>query len=102
LTPPEEVVEHAEITIPSGAGPEFVGAVVRGREVIAAAPGCRWVELYQGVERPEVYFLRIGWDRLEDHERFRRTPAFAEWRSIVGPFFAGPPSVEHMVKVIDS
>jgi hypothetical protein len=26
---------------------------------------------------------------------FRQSPAFADWRAIVGPFFAAPPVVEH-------
>jgi len=26
---------------------------------------------------------------------FRESPAFAEWRGIVGPFFASAPQVEH-------
>jgi len=26
---------------------------------------------------------------------FRGGPLFAEWRAIVGPFFAAPPVVEH-------
>jgi hypothetical protein len=26
---------------------------------------------------------------------FRQSPLFAEWRAIVGPFFAAPPNVEH-------
>jgi hypothetical protein len=40
--------------------------------------------------------LMIFWDTLEDHTvHFRQSPAFAEWRAIVGPFFASPPVVEH-------
>jgi len=26
---------------------------------------------------------------------FRQGPLFAQWRAIVGPFFAQPPQVEH-------
>jgi hypothetical protein len=38
----------------------------------------------------------IFWDTLEDHTMaFRGGPLFAQWRSIVGPFFAAPPVVEH-------
>jgi hypothetical protein len=38
----------------------------------------------------------IFWDTLEDHTvHFRQSPAFAQWRAIVGPFFAAPPVVEH-------
>jgi len=38
----------------------------------------------------------IWWQTLEDHTvKFRGGPLFAEWRAIVQPFFAVPPSVEH-------
>jgi hypothetical protein len=38
----------------------------------------------------------IFWDTLEDHTvGFRNGPLFAQWRAIVGPFFAAPPVVEH-------
>jgi hypothetical protein len=38
----------------------------------------------------------IYWDTLENHMvDFRGSPAFTEWRSIVGPFFIQPPAVEH-------
>ncbi len=35
-------------------------------------------------------------DSLEDHTvGFRNSQAFADWRALVGPFFAAPPEVEH-------
>ena len=38
----------------------------------------------------------MGWDTLEDHTvGFRESPAFAEWRSHIGPFFDGQPEVDH-------
>ena len=50
----------------------------------------------KGVESPERYLLMIFWDTLEDHTvGFRSGPLFAQWRAIVGPFFAAPPVVEH-------
>jgi len=40
--------------------------------------------------------LQIEWDTLENHTvEFRGSAAFAQWRAIVGPFFAQPPRVEH-------
>jgi hypothetical protein len=30
---------------------------------------------------------------------FRGSPLFAQWRAIVGPFFAQPPQVEHFTLV---
>jgi len=33
---------------------------------------------------------------------FRGSAAFADWRAIVGPFFAAPPTVEHFNLLIES
>jgi hypothetical protein len=41
------------------------------------------------------------WDTLEDHMvGFRESPAFAEWRALLGPHFAGPPAVEHYIAAL--
>ena len=55
------------------------------------------------MESPQRYLLVIRWDSLENHTvDFRQSPAFAEWRSIVGQFFAAPPKVEHFELVVGS
>ena len=52
--------------------------------------------LFKGVESADRYLLAIRWASVEAHNvDFRGSPAFQEWRSIVGPFFASPPAVEH-------
>ena len=57
----------------------------------------------KGIESPDRYMLMIWWDTLEDHTvGFRGGPLFADWRAIVGPFFAVPPSVEHFSLVTQS
>jgi len=45
----------------------------------------------------------IFWDTLENHTvDFRNSPAFGEWRAIVGPHFAVPPQIEHFTLVAKS
>ena len=62
----------------------------------AHARGFKGFSVHKGIESPERYILQIFWDTLEDHTvGFRESPAFADWRAIVGPFFAAPPVVEH-------
>ena len=52
--------------------------------------------MVKGIESPERYVLHIEWDTLENHTvGFREGPLFAQWRAIIGPFFASPPVVEH-------
>jgi heme-degrading monooxygenase HmoA len=40
--------------------------------------------------------LIVRWSSLEAHTvGFRQSAAFADWRAIIGPYFAKPPVVEH-------
>lgn len=91
------ILEHADIRIHPGQGAAFDEAIQRGlTTVIQHAKGFRGFKVNRGIEHPERYLLMIFWDTLEDHTvHFRQSPAFAEWRAIVGPFFAAPPVVEH-------
>jgi heme-degrading monooxygenase HmoA len=91
------ILEVADIRIPPGRGTEFEAAVKRGVEtVIARSPGFLGYAVQRGIESPDRYLLMIRWQTLEDHTvSFRGGPLFVEWRAIVGPFFAAPPSVEH-------
>lgn len=91
------ILEHADIRIAPGQQAAFEEALHRGlATVISRAKGFRRGALQAGVEQPERYLLLIEWDTLEDHTvGFRNSPLFAEWRAIVGPFFAAPPLVEH-------
>jgi hypothetical protein len=45
----------------------------------------------------------IFWETLENHTvDFRNSPAFGEWRAIIGPYLAGQPQVEHFTLVAKS
>jgi heme-degrading monooxygenase HmoA len=95
------ILEHADIRIAPGQQEAFDEAIQRGlTTVIAHAKGMRGWKVNKGIESPERYVLQIFWDTLEDHTvGFRQGPLFAQWRAIVGPFFAQPPVVEHFVLV---
>jgi heme-degrading monooxygenase HmoA len=98
------ILEVADIRIQPGRQAEFDAAIQRGlNEVIAKARGFRGFKVNKGVESPERYLLMIFWDTLEDHTvHFRGGPLFAQWRAIVGPFFAAPPAVEHFTLLAKS
>jgi heme-degrading monooxygenase HmoA len=91
------ILELADIRIPPGQQAAFDEAIQRGvTTVISKAKGFQGYKVNKGIESPERYILQIFWDTLEDHTvGFRQSPAFADWRAIVGPFFAVPPVVEH-------
>lgn len=91
------ILEIADIRIQPGQQAAFEEAIQRGLDtVIRQATGFQGAKVNRGIESPERYVLQIFWATLEDHTvGFRQSPAFAEWRAIVGPFFAAPPLVEH-------
>ena len=98
------ILELADIRIQPGKQAEFDAAIERGlRTVIARAEGFRGFKVNKGIESPERYILQIFWDTLEAHTvAFRGGPLFAEWRAIVGPYFAQPPVVEHFTLLAKS
>jgi quinol monooxygenase YgiN len=54
----------------------------------------------RGVETPDRFVLLVEWDSVDAHvQNFRETDRFDQWRGLIGPFFAGPPRVEHFTDV---
>ena len=98
------ILEIADIRIRPGEQAAFDTAICRGIDtVMAKAAGFRGYKVNRGVESPDRYVLMIFWDTLENHTvDFRNSSAFAEWRAIVGPYFAVPPQVEHFTLVAKS
>lgn len=98
------ILELADIRIHPGQQAAFEEAIQRGlNTVISRAQGFKGFKINKGVESPERFVLMIFWETLENHTvDFRQGPLFAEWRAIVGPFFAGPPNVEHFWLVAKS
>ena len=98
------ILELVDIRIPPGKQAEFDAAIQHGVEtVISQAKGFRGYKVNKGVESPERYILMIYWETLENHTvEFRGGPLFPQWRAIVGPFFAVPPTVEHFTLVAKS
>ena len=98
------ILELADIRIHPGQNAAFEEAIQRGlATVIRNAQGFQGFKVNRGIENTERYILQIFWDTLEDHTvGFRESPAFADCRAIVGPFFAGMPVVEHFDLVAKS
>jgi heme-degrading monooxygenase HmoA len=95
------ILEIADIRIHPGRQADFDTAITLGiNTVISRARGFISAKVQKGIETPERYLLMIQWATLENHTvDFRESPAFADWRAIVGPFFAAPPVVEHFALV---
>lgn len=98
------ILELADICIHPGQNAAFEATIQQGAStVISRAKGFQGYKVNRGIESPERYVLQIFWSKLEDHTvGFRQGPLFAEWRALVGPFFAAPPVVEHFELVVKS
>ena len=98
------ILELADIRIAPGKNAEFDAAIARAIDtVVSKATGFRGYQVHKGIESPDRYVLMILWDTLENHTvDFRQGPLFAQWRAIVGPYFASPPQVEHFEQVAAS
>jgi heme-degrading monooxygenase HmoA len=94
------IVEAALITVRRGSESEFEAVFPTAITVLAGSKGYLSHELRRSVETPNRYALRVEWATLEDHTvGFRGSPAFAQWRALIGPFFDGSPVVEHFSPV---
>ncbi|HKX35928.1 MAG TPA: antibiotic biosynthesis monooxygenase [Rhizorhapis sp.] len=90
------ILERAIFAIKPGQAEDFKAAFAKARPHIEGSKGCRKVEMRPGIENPEDFLLLVWWETLEDHTvGFRESPAFQEWRAILGPLFATPPAVVH-------
>ena len=90
------ILEHAIFPVKPGQTKEFEGAWIKARKIIEAAKGCVKAEMRQGVENPDSFMLLVEWESLEDHmQGFRQSPAIKEFGSLLAPFFAGAPSMDH-------
>ena len=98
------ILELADIRILPGTQVQFDAAIERAIGLtIAKATGYLGHQVHKGVESPERYLLTVRWNTLENHiVDFRESAAFTEWRGIVGPFFAVPPTVEHFSLLTES
>jgi len=97
------ILEIADIRIKPGEQAAFDEAIQCAlATVMGRAKGAHSFKVNKCIESPERYVLQILWETLEDHTvGFREGPLFAEWRAIIGPFFAAPPLVEHFNLLVE-
>ena len=89
------VLELALIDVRPGTEEAFEASYRQVRHAVAGSAGCRSMRMTRGVETPTRFVLLVEWDSIEQHEAFRASERFVEWRAGIGPHFANPPQVEH-------
>jgi len=94
--------EVARIEIDPVDTERFEAAVAQAIPHFRAAEGCRSFRLDRSVDRLGQYWLVVGWDSVAAHvDGFRSSSGFQAWRALVGPFFVGPPDVDHVETALD-
>src|SRR5438132_86363 len=95
------ITEIAQIDVKPGSEKDFEAAVAKARAAFGRSKGFHGFELHRSIEKPQRYRLMVKWETLENHTvDFRGSENFAEWRGLVGQYFASPPDVEHTNTVI--
>lgn len=90
------VLEIAEYTALPGKADELAHGLLAGREVIAAAEGCRSVTLRRCVEDTARFIFTIEWETLEHHTvTFRGGPRFQEYRNHIAGLYVDPIVARH-------
>lgn len=93
------VTEKVEITIDPQQATEFIAAMNQALALLRNTDNAISAECHRGIERPEAFFLLVQWQTVDDHVAFTKTDDFARLRELIGPFYAGKPSMEHMERI---
>ena len=97
------ILEFAQIAVRPSSEKQFEAIFPAAIKVLASSKGYISHQLQRSIENPNRYVLLVQWQTLEDHTvGFRGSPAFAEWRAYIGPFFESSPVVEHLQMVTSS
>ena len=93
---PIMVLEIAEYTAQPGKNDELERGLLAGREIIAAADGCRSVTLRRCIEDASRFIFTIEWETLEHHTvHFRGGPQFQEYRNCIAGLYVDPIVARH-------
>lgn len=91
------IIEVADFQVRPEQRDAFSEAITRAAAtVLSKSQGYLGHQILACQESPGRFILTVRWESVEAHTvGFRQSPAFAEWRGIIGPFFLQPPHVEH-------
>ena len=94
------ILELAPLQIRPGQAQEFEDAFRQAQKILRATPGYVSHELQRCLEHSNEYVLLVRWESVEAHEvGFRRSAAYAEWKSLLHHFYDPFPAVKHFEAV---
>lgn len=91
------ITELADFSVAPENHEAFGEALAKGvSTVLSKSEGYLGHEILSSQETRGRWVLLVRWTSTEAHTvGFRQSAAFADWRAIIGPFFAKTPYVEH-------
>ena len=90
------ITEQAILEVRPGREAEFEAAFATAKPIIAASPGFVSLRLLRCIETTSRYLILVDWETLEDHtERFRKSPGYEQWKTLLHHFYDPFPAVEH-------
>ena len=94
------ILEVAQINIRAGDESGFEETMQQALALLAGSKGFRGAKLFRSHEIGCRYHLQVFWDSIENHMvDWQQSAAFKTWRGLLQSYFAGVPSVEHMMLV---
>ena len=81
---------------------DFLALFAEARPKIAAAPGCRHLELWQDARFPNVLTTFSRWDDADALEAYRRSDLFRTTWARTTPMFAAAPVAHSQSLVVGS
>jgi heme-degrading monooxygenase HmoA len=89
------ILELAILSLKPGTSAEHEAAFREASPYIAASPGYLSHELRRCIETPDRYVLLVQWQSVADHEAFRSSDRYEDWRLLLHHFYEPFPIVEH-------
>ena len=77
----------------------FLALFREARPRIAAAPGCRHLELWEDARFPNVLTTYSEWDGADALDAYRRSDLFRETWAKTTPLFAAPPVAHSQARI---
>jgi heme-degrading monooxygenase HmoA len=89
------LLERTELQIKEGQEAGFAAAMQdKGIALLTSVPGVLSASVGRGVENPGKFLLLVGWQNMEAHAAYGKSPKSGELRALIGPFSKGG-SMEH-------
>ena len=83
------MIEIVQIEVRPGTEKDFE-AVVAKVAVSRPVKGHLGLELHRSIDKRQRYLLIAKWENADAHVNFLASATFAEWRALVGSYFASP------------